>query len=61
MQRYEYPGRLQSKSFFVTFKSTYIKLFSEDGKTVSADNVSELECSHGEADLRLISHAAHAV
>ena len=33
-QRHEYAGRLQGKTFFVTYKSTCTKLFREDGKTV---------------------------
>ena len=41
------------KSFFVTYKSTCIM-----GKSVSAENVSELECYHEEADKHLIVHAA---
>lgn len=58
--RPEYASRLQHRYFFVSHGTTCTRLTSMDGLTVTASDITSLECTHEEADTRLLLHAAHA-
>ena len=58
--RPEYARKLHNRFFFVTHGTTCTLLTSTDGIAVTAAEVSDFECSHEEADTRLLLHAAHA-
>ena len=59
-QRPEYAVHLHGRSFYVTSGQTCTRLSSPDGETMLAEGVVALQCSHEEADTRLLLHAAHA-
>ena len=58
--RPEYARKLHNRFFFVTHGTTCTLLTSTDGIAVTAAEVPDLECSHEEADTRLLLHATHA-
>ena len=58
--RPEYAASLQHRSLFVTHGNYCTKMSSTDGLSVETSAVVELECTHEEADTRMLFHAAHA-
>jgi hypothetical protein len=55
-----YAAQLNSRHLFVAHGTKYTRLTSCDSQSVEAVDVPSLECSHDEADTRLLLHAAHA-
>ena len=58
--RAEYAQRLLGRSLFVTYGNLCKRPTSQDDNFVQAAVVPALQCSHNEADTRLLLHAHHA-
>ena len=59
-QQPECAGRLKGNQFFVTNGGSCFQLSSVDGESVIKLEVPQLQCTHEEADTRLLLHAVHA-